>query len=285
MTLLALSLILLSAIAHATWNLLAKHVEGGASFIWLFDMVSIVLYTPIAALVAVRGAHLSLLGLAFLGTSALLHQAYFLLLARGYRAGDLSLVYPLARGTGPLLATLAAILLLGERPGPLRLLGVASIVIGAVSLSGDPRQIAARGTGRAVSYALLTGAAIAAYTVVDKEGMSRAHMHPLLYTWGLFAGTGMLLTPRALHDRSELEHLWRDHWREAVGIGILSPLAYILVLAALTFTPVSSVAPAREIGILFGVIMGTQLLHEGDRMRKIAAAAAMVLGVLLLTFP
>jgi drug/metabolite transporter (DMT)-like permease len=285
MTLLALSLVLLSAVGHATWNLLAKRVEGGATFIWLFTMVSIVLYTPIAAIVALRDAQLSLLGLSLVLFSSLLHRTYYLLLAGGYRAGDLSLVYPLARGTGPLLATVGAILALGERPGLLGLLGTVSIVTGAISLSGDPRRIAARGTSRAISYALLTGVVIAAYTLVDKEGVSRAHMNPLLYTWGLFTGTGIFLSRGALRDRAELRRLWRRHRRETIGIGVLGPFSYILVLAALTFAPVSYVAPVREIGILFGVVMGTRLLREGEGGRRLAAAAAMVAGVVLLSVP
>jgi drug/metabolite transporter (DMT)-like permease len=178
-----------------------------------------------------------------------------------------------------------AILALGERPGLLGLLGTVSIVTGAISLSGDPRRIAARGTSRAISYALLTGVVIAAYTLVDKEGVSRAHMNPLLYTWGLFTGTGIFLSRGALRDRAELRRLWRRHRRETIGIGVLGPFSYILVLAALTFAPVSYVAPVREIGILFGVVMGTRLLREGEGGRRLAAAAAMVAGVVLLSVP
>ena len=120
----ALGLILISAVAHATWNLYAKRASGGPAFVWLFDVASTLLYAPLALIVVLRPhAPITLLGFGFIAGSAVLHLAYFLMLQQGYRIGDLSLVYPLARGTGPMLSTTAAILVFGERPGPLALAG------------------------------------------------------------------------------------------------------------------------------------------------------------------
>lgn len=279
----ALALVLLSALSHATWNLLAKRVEGGAPFLWLVYAGSALVYAPLNVVVVLLtrpsiGA--SEIGLV-LGTT-LLHTAYFFLLTRGYRAGDLSLVYPLARATGPLLSTAAAIALLGERPTPLALAGALAIVTGAVVLAGDPRKLRARGAGAAVAYALATGVLIAGYTLWDKQAISAFLVPPLLYDWGRTLGQTLLLAPVALAARGEIRRHWREHRKELLGIAVLSPLSYILVLIAFTTSPVSYVAPAREVGILFGAVLGTRLLAEGQATRRIGAAAAMVVGVVAL---
>src|SRR5919206_5286399 len=164
MTPVALTLVLLSAVAHATWNLFAKRAGGGARFIWLFEALASLLYAPLALyVIAVQRPHLGALGVAFLAGSVLLHLAYFLILQRGYSVGDLSLVYPLARGTGPTLSTAAAIAFFGERPTPLALAGALLVAIGVVIMVGGPR-LALGGAGWAIGYGLLTGVLIASYT-------------------------------------------------------------------------------------------------------------------------
>ena len=135
MTASALALVLLSALTHASWNLLAKRAQGGAAFGWLIFTLAVPLYTPLViGLILLQEPRLGPAELVFIAGSAILHVGYFLLLFAGYRAGDLSLVYPLARGTGPLLSTIAAIVILGERPTPLALAGAAAIVGGAFLL-------------------------------------------------------------------------------------------------------------------------------------------------------
>jgi len=132
----ALGLVLVAAVCHATWNLVAKRVGGGPAFAWVFTAASSVLYAPlgIAALLIVRPELTAAAWLFILG-NGLLHVAYLVALLHGYRVGDLSVVYPVARGTGPLLAALAAIVLLGERPTPVALGGVALIGAGVLSLA------------------------------------------------------------------------------------------------------------------------------------------------------
>ncbi len=160
MTPVALTLVLLSAVAHAVWNLCAKRAGGGALFVWLFEALAALLYAPLALYVIVaQRPRLGMLGFAFLGGSTLLHLAYYLILQRGYSVGDLSLVYPLARGTGPMLSTAAAIAFLGERPTPLALAGAALIGVGVFVLTGGARTLGKAGARSAVLYALATGAA------------------------------------------------------------------------------------------------------------------------------
>ena len=226
---------------------------------------------------------MSLVAMGFMAGSAVLHTAYFVLLNEGYRAGDLSLVYPLARGTGPLLSSIAAILLLGERPSALAIAGGLLIVLGVVLLTANPEKLRAKGAQQAVIYALVTGTFIAAYTLWDKQAVSKFAVAPVLLDWGANLGRSLLLTPFAVRHWEHTRNEWRIHRFEAVGVALLVPLSYILVLTAMQFTPVSYVAPAREISILIGTAMGTRLLAEGDVRRRLVAASAMVLGVVALS--
>ena len=283
MTLFALGLVLAAALVHASWNLLAKRVgDGGPVFVWLFGLCSVLVYAPLAALVVLVSApSLGPVHFLFMFGSGVLHLGYFVFLQRGYAVGDLSLVYPLARGTGPLLATAAAIVLFGERPSALVLAGIGLITVGVFVLTGEPGS-GGSGLRAGVIYGLLTGVFIAAYTIWDKQAVSVLLIPPLLQCWATTLVTTSLLTPLAINRRKEALALCRAHKPEVLGVGVLSPLSYILVLTALVFTPVSYVAPAREISILIGAAMGTRLLAEGNSTRRLIAAGAMVAGVVAL---
>jgi drug/metabolite transporter (DMT)-like permease len=218
----------------------------------------------------------------FMFGSGVLHLGYFLLLQRGYAVGDLSVVYPLARGTGPLLATAAAIVFFGESPSPVAIVGIVMIAGGVFLLTREPGSARGAGLGRGVIYGLLTGGFIAAYTLWDKQAVSALLIPPLLQSWATTLVTTALLTPLAMRHRGKAAEIWRNHKPEVLGVAVLSPLSYILVLTALVFTPVSYVAPAREISILIGVLMGTRLLAEGNIRQRVLAAGAMVAGIVAL---
>ena len=283
MTAWALTLILTAAVIHATWNLLNKRASGHAVFTWLVAVGSAAIYTPVAvAAMYFRPAPIEFIDIGLMAGSAVLHTAYFVLLNEGYRAGDLSLVYPLASGTGPLLSSIAAILFLGERPSALALCGAVMIVLGVMVLTGNTEKLREAGARKAMGFALVTGTVIAAYTLWDKQAVSRFAVAPILLDWGANLGRSLLLTPLAIRHWQSVLHEWRIHRVEAIGVAVLTPLAYILVLTAMQFTPVSYVAPAREISILIGTFMGTRLLAEGDVRRRLVAACAMVLGVVAL---
>jgi drug/metabolite transporter (DMT)-like permease len=279
----ALTLILTAAFIHATWNLLNKKASGHATFTWVVASSSALLYAPVAAAaVFYWNASVSLTTIALMAGSAVLHTAYFVLLNEGYRVGDLSLVYPLARGTGPLLSSIAAILILGERPSLLAVCGGVLIVLGVIVLTADPAGLRAGAARKAIVYALATGSFIAAYTLWDKQAVARFAVAPIILDWGANLGRTLLLTPFALRHWKEVQNEWRTHRFEALGVALLVPLSYILVLMAMQFTPVSYVAPAREISILIGTAMGTRFLAEGRGAWRLAAAGAMVLGVVAL---
>jgi drug/metabolite transporter (DMT)-like permease len=239
-----------------------------------------VLYLPVAVLVAVgTDDPLGWTAVGLMVGSGALHALYFVLLQRGYATGDLSLVYPLARGTGPLLSTTAAIVVLGERPSALALGGAAIIVAAVFSLVGRPGR-SPRGTARSATlFALLTGVAIAGYTLWDKHAVGPAGLSPVLYYWGTNSANALLITPWVVRHRDRLAHAWATSRRRAAGVGLLSPLAYVLILYALARAPVSTVAPARETSILFATVLGATVLGEGDARRRLIAAVAILLGV------
>jgi drug/metabolite transporter (DMT)-like permease len=282
-TAVALVLVLVSAVTHASWNLIAKRASGGPVFNWLFDAMSVVVCVPLlVGQLVLEPTSIGPTAWVFVVGSAVLHLAYFLLLGQGYRVGDLSLVYPLARGAGPMLSTLAAVTLLGEHPSGLALAGAALIGVGVFVLAGDPRRLRSARAGRSVTFALLTGLVIAGYTLWDKEAVSAAAIPPVLYFCLFTAVRAGMLTPYALSRWSVARLEWRLHRRHALGIAVLSPISYILVLYALSVSPVSYVAPVREIGILLGTVMGTRWLAEGDAQRRFVGAIAMVAGVVAL---
>src|SRR5438309_3408101 len=283
MSFFALGLVLISAVFHATWNLLAKRAGADVSFLWLAYIVGAMVFAPFAiAILVIARPQLGWPALVFVAVAVGLQTLYFATLTAGYRAGDLSLVYPIARASGPLLATIGAIAIFNEHPTPLAIGGALAIVAGAFILTGDPRALRRDGAGRAVGFALATGVVIALYTLWDKTAVSLLLIPPLLYDWSTVVGQAIVVAPAALRERVRLRETWERRRGAVVGVGILSRLSYILVLTALVVSPVSYVAPARESGILIGAVMGGRLLGEGHLARGARGAHAMVAGIVAL---
>lgn len=282
MTAFALGLVLLAAFIHAGWNFLLKKSGGGTGLITVASIASLALYAPIVVVATWLSAYrFTPVHLALMLGSGMIHTTYFLLLDRAYRSsGDLSIVYPLARSTGPLLTIVVAIALLGERPSPTAIGGAILIGVSAMILTGNPLKWHKSEARHAVGFALLTGCTIATYTIWDKASVATWLIPPLLYDWGTNAFRICVLVPLA-HRRTPgaMAAAWRERRKTALALALLMPLSYILVLTAMVFTPVSLVAPAREVSILFAALMGAHLLREGDVARRSAAAIGMVLGI------
>ncbi len=285
MTLPALLLILIAAFTHATWNYAAKKSGGGLPFVWVSSVFALGLYG-----VAGLGYWLwrqpeipSGLWWVVAG-SGVLKTVYALLLQRAYRHGDFSLVYPLTRGTAPLLATVGAIVLFGERPTPLALAGGGLIIACVFLLTGGPGLLhASRAHLRqGVFYGLACATCVGVYTVWDQRAVAHLQLPPILYDGGTQLVLFGILTPFAWRRRDEVAVMWREHRGKAAIVGLLSPVAYVLILYAMSFTPVSYIAPAREISIVIGAFFGARLLGEGDAKRRLAAAAGMAVGIIAL---
>lgn len=290
MSMTALGLILIAALAHASWNLFSKQASAAAGtlFIWLVAAVATVAYAPVVvASVLIQRPHLTAANWLFMAGTGVLEAGYFQFLQAGYRLGDLSVVYPVGRGTGALLASLAGIVLLSERPGPAGIAGIAAIVAG-ITLIGLPSSragAAARPAAlSAVALALATGTFIASYTLWDKYAVATLGTPAVLQGYATFPVMLAAFAPYVLRRRAELAGVWRSFRRQVAGAGVLAPLAYMLVLAALSFTAVSAVAPVREVSVLFGVILGRRVLGEGGLARKLVAAAAIVAGIIAIAF-
>ena len=292
MSVVALTLVLIAAVVHPAWNLLARRATRGdpIAFVWLTSALSAALYVPLvialSALTPTR-LHDVRLDLAMMAGTGLLHGIYFVLLQRSYRVSEFSLVYPLARGTGPLVTALAAVIFLGERLGAFQWAGIAIIVVAIYVIAGN-HPIASALSGatkslpRSIQYGIATGFSIAAYTLWDKEAVSALAISPILYDFGRTTSQTLLLAPSVLRSKEKCRVLlttWRGFGREAFGVAILSPLAYVLVLYALTQAPVSLVAPLRESSIVIGAFMGAHVLKEGQLRRRLFAASLMLIGI------
>ena len=221
--------------------------------------------------------------------SGVLHSVYFIILLRGYRKADLTVVYPLARGSGPLLSSMAAIALMGEQLSALGGLGIAAVVGGVFLIAGGPGLFkdtySSEQTQRirkGILYGLLTGVFIASYTVVDGYAVKVALMSPILVDYmGNFVRLGLLL-PAMARDTDQVRRQWKLQWKCAAIVGVFSPVSYVLVLYALQVAPLSHVAPAREVSMLFAALIGGHLLGEGDRLFRLIGAASIAAGVMAL---
>ncbi|MBL9200337.1 MAG: EamA family transporter [Opitutaceae bacterium] len=285
MTAFALALVLVAAVLHATWNLCAKRAGGGLPFVWVVTICICALYVPALAVHAVwRPWEFSWADAAWIAGSGVLKTGYSLFLQRGYRKGDFSLIYPVARGTGPLLSTLAAILILGERPSAMAIAGGA-VVIGAIFFLTDGTRLLHEDRAHlrsAIRYGVASGLFIASYTLWDRHGVHARGIPPVIYDGGTAFTVLLLVTPFAIPRRAEAARHWREHKRYIAGMALLSPTAYVLVLTAMQFTPVSYVAPAREVSIAIGAFIGAKVLKEAEGHRRIWAALAMSVGVIAL---
>ena len=289
MTALSLVLVLLSAVAHASWNLMLKRAGDPEVFAWVMLVVGSILLAPVG-LALLWYNSMDFPGLWFLLASVVLHVFYFMLLARGYATGDLSLVYPVARGMGPMLVPVLAVILLGEIVEIMAIVGISAIVGGIYTISwwGNFHQVLRspllflRSAG--MRYAVLTGLTIAVYSIVDKEGVG--HIQPLLYIYFLDIGTVALLAPYILANKGmeTVKAEWRANAVPITVSGLLAFAAYGLVLTAFSLSRVSYVAPAREVGIVIGVLMGIFLLKEPFGRGRLLGSGLIVGGLVLIAF-
>jgi drug/metabolite transporter (DMT)-like permease len=280
----AILLVVVAAFAHAGWNTAAKRAgTGGSVFVWLYAAISAVLMIPVAVVdLLVGGRPPAWSWLVALGVSGVLHLGYFLLLQRGYADGDMSVVYPLARGTGPLLSVLFAVLVLRERPGVVALAGAGVVVAGVFVIGAGGAATSGGRRSVGVLYGVVTGITIAAYTLWDAHAVTTLRVPPLVQLAGSVVVEAVALAPIALAKRAELARLWRDHRGDAAVVAVLSPLAYTLVLYAFTIAPVALVAPARELSIVIGGVIAWRVLHEPNPARRLAGAAIVLAGVFAL---
>jgi drug/metabolite transporter (DMT)-like permease len=283
----ALGLVIVAALLHALWNVVAKKAGGDARFALFAALFLVVVWAPLGAWAAWDALpRWGRLEWAVLLASAVVHVVYFTTLLRGYRASDLTVVYPVARGSGPLLASLGALAWFGETMSVVAALGVAGVALGVFFIAGGPglwarahdpvqRQRVRAGVG----WGAATGALIAGYTLIDGYAVKLLLISPILvdYVGNVFRVPFLL--PAALRDRRGFGDVWRAQWRAALVVAVLGPLGYVLVLYAVRLAPLSHVAPAREVSMLFAALFGGRLLGEGDRALRLVGALCIAGGV------
>ena len=278
-------MVLGAAVCHAGWNVALKRAHGsGLSFFALLGIAEIVVWAIPVWWLLPNIDHIPPGWLIAMFGSAVVHIAYFWLLLRAYKSADLSLAYPLARATGPLLSVLAAIVLLNESPSVWALAGAFLIIAGSVwiGLSGAKATHLGPAQLKGIGFALLCGSMIAIYTVWDQQSVTRIGVPVMLFYWGSIVMRVLLTLPALWFDRAALGQWARQDAKVLVTVAVLSPLAYMMVLAAMKLAPLSLVAPAREISILLGVLAGAKFLKEGHLFSRLGAAARMVVGITLL---
>ncbi len=286
----ALALVILAGLIHASWNIAAKRGGGDSRFALLTNFALALVWAPVGAWFGWQ--EMAAWGwpeYALVTVSGALHLVYFLVLLRGYRRADLTVVYPLARGSGPLLTSMVAITFLGEQLSAWGALGIFGVVIGVFLIAGGPglwraaQEPAKRDRVRAgLFYGLLTGLFIAAYTVVDGWGVKVLGVSPILIDYMGNLMRILLLAPFVLQDLPAFREAAQTQWKTALLVGTISPVSYVLVLYAMKVAPMSHVAPAREVSMLFAALIGGKLLAEGDRLPRLAGAALIAVGVMAL---
>src|SRR5262245_7046346 len=279
MPILAFAAVLLAALTHATWNYYAKRAAGSTHFVLLYSIGSLVVYAPAVLWILVfdRPEFTAIHWAALLATGVL-HMAYSLLLQAGYRISDLSLVYPIARGTGPLLSFIAATLFLHEPANGLSVLGVLLVVTGILLVSGLTGSHKAPRAG--VAFGVLIGVFIAAYTINDGWAVKALFISPFIIDFAGNLFRSVMLAPWALRDRPGLAREAREYRLPVLVVSVLGPLGYILVLFAMRVAPIGHVAPARELATLVGSYFGIKLLKERMTPQRVIGAVLIVAGVI-----
>ena len=294
MTPLAILLVVSSAFAHASWNLMVRRATRPAVTTALMAVTSAILVLPLAVYLLIVDMP-GLVGWGFIAATIALHIWYFATLGYAYNTGDLSIVYPVARGLGLAIIPILGVFVIGESMSWQAVVGAVSIVTGLAFITiSDVDNATIKRTARswllllknwrvvkrfrqlirpAWLLAILTGVVIGIYSVVDAQGVK--HVQPALYMFflQLGGGLGMMAIQSRLETREAFIDEARRHWKILVIGGLLQFAAYTLVLTALTFSPVSYVGPLREISILVAVGYGAIVLKE--RVTVVRAGGAL----------
>jgi drug/metabolite transporter (DMT)-like permease len=291
MTSLALILVLSSALGHSGWNYLTKSSKHKVTFLWLMLMAAGVIY-GIPFWYRLRSHPIPADGWPYILATGMIHSLYFSFLGMAYKRGDLSTVYPIARGTAPALVPFVAAVWLHEFPSGLGAIGIALVVVGIqiVGLPGLSRsslnqfwQSLRHGP---VGFALLTGLMTTLYTIVDRQGVQPDRVDPFVYIYLQMVLTAFFLMPWIItRRREEIHYEWTvNKWRAGV-VGLLCVGTYLLILSAMRLpVKVSYIAAGRECSILFSTLFGTLLLHEPRGLQKLIGAVVIVLGIGCIAF-
>jgi drug/metabolite transporter (DMT)-like permease len=267
--------VLLAAAAHAGWNAAIKRGLDPLVTTVLIALGATVVAAPVLAAVGLPAAAAR----PWVVASVVVHLGYFAGLIEAYRAGDMSQVYPIARGSAPLLTALVSTAWLGERLGLLGWVGLLCLVAGVMMLSLRGSGELARLDRRAVGFALFTALTVCAYSVIDGVGV-RASGNALAYTAAVFLGNGAIMVVYGLARRGG--RIFAGPWRTGLAGGALQFGSYGVALWAMTVAPIAVVAALRETSVLFGALIAVVVLREPLRAVRVLAAMLIVAGLVMI---
>lgn len=277
-------LLILAGCFHSIWNTLAKRSADKQVFLWLSLVVfAIIFFVPLCLLYKTFSSH----GWIYIITSGSIHALYMILLGKAYQLGDLSLVYPLSRGSAPLFVTLFAIFFLKEKVSLLGMAGILLIVMGIYTL--HIRNLSFKGLTEPLllirekisCLALLIGLLISGYSVIDKVGVD--YVDPVIYLYLMFAISAILMSPYIFINKSEkIKKEWLENKWAVIAVAIMYVFAYLLVLMAMTHGKVSYISSVREISLVFTTLIGTFMFREAFGGKKIIASILMFSGIVLI---
>ncbi|HUL87860.1 MAG TPA: DMT family transporter [Pseudolabrys sp.] len=270
--------VLFAAACHASWNALIKVGLDPLSTTTLISVGS-----GIVALVLVPFVGMpAWAGWPWLVLSIVVHLVYFAALIESYRTGDLGQVYPIARGSAPLMTATATTIFVGERLSTIGWSGIFAIVVGVLLLSARGGRDLAEIDRRAIGFALFTALTICAYSVIDGVG-ARLSGNPNAYSLWLFIGIAVVMVPYALYrDGPDVLPAMQRFWRRGFAGGALQVLSYAIAIWAMTVAPIAVVATLRETSVLFGAVIAVVVLKEPLRAVRIIAACLIVGGLILI---
>lgn len=276
----AIAIVMIAAVTHASWNALARKTDDPYAFFFALNLLSIGIWLPVA-MVAGWDEALSATDFLLVTISGSLQVIYFTTLAAAYRRGGVTLVYPIARGTGVAIVPVAAFLIFDERPTLFGWLGIGVTLLG-IGLLGAGNLVQRRNpildeSRGAVIFAVLTGLVIATYSLFDNFGVER--LNPVVYGYGLIVATVVIQAPFViLRRRDAVKAQLAGNLRAAIAGGFLVQGTYVLVLIALTLSNVGYVVPLRETSIVFAMCLGLFLLREPFSPLRAIAAAVVAFG-------
>ena len=288
MSLTALALVLTAAMVHATWNYFLKKANATRPFWWLVYIITAVITVPALFIYdpeALR--NITPVGWLVIALSAPIHVIYGQVLQIGYKKSDYSIVYPTARGTGPLITVLSAVLILGDRPSFWGWIGIALILASIVLLAMPHKQTQELRIRAGIFWGVLTGCFIAGYSFCDAWAVQQSTgLNPMTFYFPSIAVRALVFAPfimiHANWKQESVEILTTPRLQKALAVVTVgSPLAYLLVLYAMTMAPLAYVAPSREVGMMIGVVLGGLLLRERLSITRLSGVIGMTLGVIL----
>jgi drug/metabolite transporter (DMT)-like permease len=270
--------VLIAAACHAGWNAAIKRGVDPLATTVAISVGSGVVAAPVLAFTGppVMAAW------PWVIASVLIHLVYFAALIESYRSGDMGQVYPIARGSAPLLTAAGSALVIGEHIGPIPWLGIGLLTAGILLLSLRGGRDLAQLDRRAVGFALFTAVTICGYSLVDGMG-ARTSGNAHAYTAAMFAGNGLIMASYAVTRRGPAAVVgMMRHWQIGIVGGLLSYAAYGIVIWAMTVAPIALVAALRETSVLFGAVIAAVFLKEPVRMPRMVAALMIVGGLALI---